>query len=345
MLSLLRRAVIVLILVLGMIWLGLLAFVRFVGRPDIWWLEILDTFALYAFAPFVGVVLAAAIVRSRSLAVLAAAAALLFGIEFGSLLLPRTPPTEASGPHLKVLTYNVLATNRDPDPLLGLVRAERPDVVVLQELTAPYANRLRAQLADEYRFSVVDGVQSRNAGGGVFSRLPIVDHEAFRLTNGGNVHQRVRLRTEAGVVWLVNVHLLSPRLEARRLARGRLVVPRDFHDERRDEELDRLVAEVRKLDGPFVLAGDLNTAAGSRPNRRFPDSWRDAYREAGEGFGHTFPTEQWLLGGRVWVPFPLVRIDYVLTSPELTPRSARVPWIPGSDHLPVIADLALPSSR
>ena len=345
MLSLIRLAIVAAILVPGALWLGMLAFVRFASAPRLWWLELLDTFALYAFAPFVGVLVAAALLRSRSLLLLAAAALLLFGVQFGRAILPRTPPTEASGPHLKVLTYNLRSPNGDPEPLLTLVRTERPDVIVLQELTTRYAERLRARVAEDYPFYMVAGAETANDGGGVYSRLPILEHDAFRLTDEGNVLQKVRLRTETGDVWLVNVHLLSPQLERRRV-RGRLpMVPWDFHDELRDEELDRLVDEVRALDGPFVLAGDFNTAAGSRPSRQFPASWRDAFREAGEGFGHTFPSELTTLRGRLHLTFPLVRIDYVLTSPELVPNYARVARVEGSDHLPVIADLALPAPR
>lgn len=343
--SLLRQLVVALVLVPGLLWLGLLAFIRFANGPRLWWLDLLDTFALYAFAPFAGVLLAAAIFRSRALGLLAAGAGLLFLVEFGSALLPRTPPTEASGPHLKVLTYNVRSPNSDPEPLLEVVRAERPDVIVLQELTTRYAERLRARVGDEYPYFMVAGIETANDGGGVYSRLPILAHEAFRLTDEGNVHQRLRLRTEAGEVWLVNVHLLSPQLERRRV-RGRLpMLPLDFHDALRDEELDRLVAVVRTLDGPFVLAGDFNMAAGSRPSRQLPGSWRDAFREAGEGFGHTFPAGMTVLRGKLPISFPLVRIDYVITSAELVPRSARVPRISGSDHLPVVVDLALPAGR
>ena len=344
MLSVLRRVIVALVLVPGLCWLGLLAVVRFGITPRLWWLELLDTFALYAFAPFVGVLLAAALVRSRSLGLLALAAAVLFVVEFGPALLPRTPPTEASSPSLKILTYNVRSPNGDPEPLLEIVRAERPDVIVLQELTPRYSERLRARLGDEYPFYMVAGIESANDGGGVYSRLPILDHVAFRLTDEGNVLQRVRLRTATGDLWLVNVHLISPRVEARRL-RGRLPIPLDFQDELRDQELELLAAEVRKLDGPFVLAGDFNSAAGSRPSRQFPASWRDAYREAGEGFGHTFPAGLNLWRERLSIPFPLVRIDYVLTSAELTPRYASTPRIAGSDHLPVLAELTLPSGR
>jgi len=344
MLRVLRDLLFGLVLLPGVLWLVLLAFARVADAPRLWWLDLIDTFALYGFAPFVGVLLVAALLRSRALAVLAALAGLLFVTQFGRALLPRPEPARASGPHLTVLTYNLRSPNGNPDPLVQLVRERQPDVIVLQELTTRYAERLTAQIGDAYPSFVVAGIESANDGGGIFSRVPILDHAAFRFTDEGNVFQRARLRTDAGDVWLVNVHLVSPRLEARRI-RGGLPIPLDFHEDGRDDDLARLVAEVEALDGPFILAGDFNSAAGSRPNRVFPATWRDAYREAGEGFGHTFPSGIGLARGRLNVTFPLIRIDYVLTSHDLTPRYATVPRIAGSDHLPVFADVELPPPR
>jgi len=341
----LRHAAISTIVLAGTLWLFVLAQARFGHAPRYWWLDLLDTFALYAFLPLLAIPVAAVVLRSRWLGLVAATGGIFFLVQFGWALMPRVAPTVAASPSLKILTYNLLSPNRDPEPLLDLIRVERPDVVVLQELTAAYVERLNPRVADRFPSFVVAGVDSANDGAGIYSRLPILEHEGFRLSEHGNVFQRVRLRTDAGDVWLVNVHLPSPYLDARRVRGGLPMVPLDFHEEERDAELARLMAEVRKLDGPFILAGDFNMAAGSRPSRLTPATWRDAHREAGEGFGHTFPSQTTGLRGRVRLPAPLIRIDYLFTSPELTPRFARVARIAGSDHLPVIAEILLPTTR
>ena len=74
----------------------------------------------------------------------------------------------------------------------------------------------------------------------------------------------------------------------------------------------------------------------------------DAWREAGWGFGHTFPGEPTperggsrpvLLG--VPVPTWLVRIDYIFHSDALVTIAARVgPGDGDSDHRPVVATLS-----
>jgi endonuclease/exonuclease/phosphatase family metal-dependent hydrolase len=103
-----------------------------------------------------------------------------------------------------------------------------------------------------------------------------------------------------------------------------------------------LIAETANLREPYILAGDFNLAAGSRPHRQLPDDWHDAFGEQGWGFGHTFPTRIANWNRRLSIHIPLVRIDYILSSPDLAPVRAWVPNLKGSDHLPVFADLRLP---
>jgi endonuclease/exonuclease/phosphatase (EEP) superfamily protein YafD len=73
----------------------------------------------------------------------------------------------------------------------------------------------------------------------------------------------------------------------------------------------------------------------------------DAWREAGWGFGHTFPgalspgsSRPIILG--LPVPMWLLRIDYILHSRDWRTHWARIgPWDGVSDHRPVLARLVL----
>jgi endonuclease/exonuclease/phosphatase (EEP) superfamily protein YafD len=88
-------------------------------------------------------------------------------------------------------------------------------------------------------------------------------------------------------------------------------------------------------DGPALLLGDLNLTplhAGYGGLRRA--GLRDAFAEAGRGFGFTLP--------RRWRRLPLVpfaRIDYVWHTAHLAASRAWVGPDAGSDHLPVCARL------
>ena len=63
----------------------------------------------------------------------------------------------------------------------------------------------------------------------------------------------------------------------------------------------------------------------------------DAHREAGWGFGYSYPA-----GTRGWLPlWPLVRIDYVFHDGAWAAPAAWTKVVAGSDHRAVVADLVL----
>ena len=104
----------------------------------------------------------------------------------------------------------------------------------------------------------------------------------------------------------------------------------------RDEQIDLLIGLLAGLDEPAIVVGDFNAAAGSRPHRQLLGHLRDAYREVGRGFGHTFPQPVSIHG--LTLPAPLLRIDYVFFKGPLEPLTARTIHQPGSDHRAVLAD-------
>jgi endonuclease/exonuclease/phosphatase (EEP) superfamily protein YafD len=326
----------------GLLWLLVLAAIRLGRTSRPWPLEVLDTFALYAFAPFLALGLAALLLRSRLLVGVVLLAGVLFWQEFGHVFLPGPAIAAPAGPSLRVLTYNVLVTNKHAGALAELVRAEQPDVVVLQELSSPFAEDLTRRLGGDYPYRDLVGVSATTDGAGTFSRLPLLDVAGFRLSREGNPFQRVHLELDGREIVLYNVHLATPRIQLRNPPGPIPRILSGFVASTREQELRRLIDETAGVTQPLILAGDFNLAAGSRPYRSFPASWRDAYAERGWGFGHTFPTHYRLWWSKISISVPLIRIDYVLSSPEITPLRARVAWIDGSDHLPLLAELQLP---
>ena len=98
---------------------------------------------------------------------------------------------------------------------------------------------------------------------------------------------------------------------------------------------------------PLIVATDLNAGDQTMAYAIVTGALADTWREAGWGFGHTFPggTSPGLVGlftGGVPIPMWLVRIDYVFHSRHWRAVSARVgPWDGVSDHRPVVAQLTL----
>lgn len=83
--------------------------------------------------------------------------------------------------------------------------------------------------------------------------------------------------------------------------------------------------------GTSILVGDLNDTPESAAYRVFTERLSDVWATVGEGPGYTIPPEN-----------PDRRIDYILTSQDITPASAEVVDTDVSDHLPVVAEVTLP---
>ena len=103
------------------------------------------------------------------------------------------------------------------------------------------------------------------------------------------------------------------------------------------ERIAQIVA-IREVIGmaqkPVILVGDLNARPGTPEIDAITEDLVDAWAEAGVGHGYTYSTEN-----------PRARLDYVLHSNDVVTRAAAVLCTDGSDHLPVVAELALPGDR
>ncbi len=79
---------------------------------------------------------------------------------------------------------------------------------------------------------------------------------------------------------------------------------------------------------PMILAGDFNATAGDAVFRLLAPRLRDAFAEAGRGWGNTWPKV-----------LPLVRIDQVWISREWQVVNVTAQRAGPSDHRMVVCDL------
>jgi endonuclease/exonuclease/phosphatase (EEP) superfamily protein YafD len=88
---------------------------------------------------------------------------------------------------------------------------------------------------------------------------------------------------------------------------------------------------------PYVVAGDFNMSEYAVIYDRIADTMQDAYRQANNDWGGTWPISVVEELPR-FVP-PLLRADYVWHSEHFYAIEARRGPALGSDHLPLYADL------
>ncbi|GAB2935306.1 hypothetical protein GCM10027047_34750 [Rhodococcus aerolatus] len=223
---------------------------------------------------------------------------------------------------LRLVTANLLLLNRDVEAVGRALLASGADVVCLQELVPRHLDPLRASgLLDAVPHSVVDARPGYH-GSAVLSRWPLAGEV---LQVAAHPMAAADVRTPAGVVRVVSVHVVNPVSRTRG-------APRTWRAQL--AELARLVTEAGAT--PVVLAGDWNATLDHRPLRAVLEAGvRDAWVVAGRGAGFTWPVRA------AWWRPPLMRIDHVLVGGGLRVRGARTGVTPGSDHRQVVVDLEL----
>jgi endonuclease/exonuclease/phosphatase family metal-dependent hydrolase len=224
-----------------------------------------------------------------------------------------------SGVPLRVLSYNVHGLADDRAALTDLVRDLAPDVLVVQE--APRRFRWRhkcAALADDTGMVVAAGGLPA-LGNLILVTLRVAVHETwctrFPLTPGrhlrGAAFARCSVRDARFTV--AGSHLATDPAE-------------------RPAQAALWKEQLSVLEGPVIAAADLNEGPGG-----------SAWRMVSDGFaaaGVATPTFPATLPARL--------IDGLFVSPDVTIEKYEVVEDErarrASDHLPILADLTLPSS-
>lgn len=243
------------------------------------------------------------------------------------LLLPPAPG-DAPGEKIRLLAANVYIANPDPRRFVALLTRAQPDIVITEETPPGFADAVRG--SGLYPFESERNL-ARTDDKKVFSRYPIREFRQLDDLPGRPVHRhamRLVVDTPAGPIVVYAVHPDTPRsLE-------------QWHE--RNTYLERLTAALRgeAPDTPVVVAGDWNLPAHSV-------FFRDFFAETGLRFARP----------GIWLPITrfntrLARfgyfgstIDHVAVSPLIRVTDWKRGSDIGSNHLPVIVDLALPASN
>ena len=244
----------------------------------------------------------------------------------------------AAGPAaLRVMTANVYFGNRDLAGLLAAVERFRPDVLLVQEQTPIQEAALSEALADSHPYQVHDSRWATD-GFAAYANRPIARRPAAGGGGGDSggggdpvlAHKARRYVTRAGgrelAIW--NVHPSSP---------SNLTTVAKNADETR-----RLIAALAAEDLPAIVAGDFNQTPAS-PAARALDAANlpDALALIGKNPRATWPFHRPARPRYMILDYlPGVQIDYVRLSPHFTATSATIGPGNGSDHAPVIADVA-----
>lgn len=228
---------------------------------------------------------------------------------------------------ITVMTLNLGDGLVAPNDLVSYIREVGADLVALQEVTPEIAEALATDLQDILPYQVVRDLGI--PGKALLSTYPITQSAWLEL-NPGRPDLLATVDLEGSPIDVLVAHPPPPELD------GGIVQPR----EGTFEQFDRIVEIAAEAEHPFLLLGDLNETS-LQPRYRELESigLQDVFGAVGSGSGLTYPTRIPPLPERL--VRPVLRIDYIWASAEWQPLSAFVGDDIGSDHLPVIAHLAL----
>lgn len=283
------------------------------------------------------VVIPIALIDRRPAAGWASVALLLIAIARFSGDWVSLPPAAAGGDatRIEVITWNLEVESRTGASSAAVLESVSGDVVGLQELTPAAATAIEADpdLRARFPYRVLEA-RASVLGLGLLSRFPILD-ATFRLDPAV---QEATLDLGGGRL-LAIVHAHPFHAEIASLGASRIPVGLDVGQRNADLDTLRGLVDARMASGlPVLLLGDLNTATSEPAFDRLVRGLRDVHGQVGLGPGWTwrpFRPEQFGLA--------LLRIDHVITSPDIVPIAIDETCPAAGDHCVVRATVAIPA--
>lgn len=259
-----------------------------------------------------------------------------------------------------IMSYNVEGFSWYDKPeqisnILQNIKTTNPDVLCFQEYYVRDINRdlvfnkLVKELGYQYfkEHIVVRRPIGHEFGLAIFSKVPIINTKGIPFgelngTSNGAFYADIKFREDTLRVF--NIHLQSASLREREynleskegfslkkydvVMSGINKLGRAFR--KRSWQTGIVKKEIENSKHRVVLCGDFNDISLSYSYSQLTQKLNDAYLLSGFGTGSSF-------AGNI----PLLRIDYILLSPSLSPLNTWVQRRPGSDHYPVICKFTM----
>jgi endonuclease/exonuclease/phosphatase family metal-dependent hydrolase len=253
---------------------------------------------------------------------------------------------------VSVMSYNI-AHGRGMDGrvdlgrIAGVIRSSGADIIALQEVDSHYSGRsgfkdqaaCLAELLDmSYSYGpnlveppLIPGQPARKYGNAVLSRFPIkyaVNHayrEVEKPPEGAEPRGVLETVIDLGETYLsmFNTHLA-------------------LHEEGLRSNIGELLEIAEGTLFPAVIAGDFNAVPDHPQIQRVRLRFRDAFDGVRLEESLTYPSR--FKGASGIDSEPEARIDYLFYKGVEGTRNARVIDTYASDHMPIVAELAIPST-
>jgi len=230
------------------------------------------------------------------------------------------------------------------DSVFNFIRNQDADIICLQEFHISDAAKVRDWLnrkmkgynAEYYLFP-----GSRGAFGNVtLSRYPVKGKGKVKFDESANLALYTDYSIDGRHFRVYNCHFESYNISfsgvIRALAQRDSTIMAETGTKmkrsitRRPKQVDQVFRDIEKCPVEAFVCGDFNDNPMSYSYYRMTRGRKDAFVEAGDGFGATYSL--------LW---PMLRIDYILLPDRFNTIMHDIPRVPFSDHYPVITEIEL----
>lgn len=253
------------------------------------------------------------------------------------------------GNSFKVMTYNVgqFASSKKgfprgecKDSIVLLVERQRPDIACFQEFSiSDTANVSKLFPGYPYKYYHFFKIRDNYYFGNLtISRFPIVSNGVISFKGSTNLSIYSDIKGKNMTLRVYNNHLesynISPTSIVKKMGDGYEKLSKEIaqvhgkmkgSNQKRAKQVDEVMDHIQDSGLPCLVCGDFNDTPISYTYHQLCKESKDAFMEAGEGFGATYS-----------VLWPMLRIDYVLVPESFGVKTYTVTKTRLSDHYPII---------
>ena len=227
-----------------------------------------------------------------------------------------------------VKSFDLFHENTEKDSLkngLDFIAEINPDILLIQE----YYESSKIQLNFPYQYIKKRREEGR-FGMAVYSKFKIINSGSLDLKNTSNNIIFADIIKEKDTIRIYNLHLESLKIKP---------YEENFGEENSEKLLKRVSSSFKKQadqtklflehqqnwTGKQIVGGDFNNTAYSWVYNQISSAKKDAFIEAGKGFGKTF---------QYFLP---TRIDFILTDEKAIINTFKTFSVKYSDHYPILS--------
>jgi vancomycin resistance protein VanJ len=246
---------------------------------------------------------------------------------------------------LKVMSFNIQGFEGFPrnydrpivPEIAEFIQKENPDILCLQEF-GYYG--LQNEVFTKYPYSFTNyevGSHEKGVLMAIYSKYPIVNKGDIEFPNSLNGASFVDVLYQKDTLRVYNLHLESLKVRPRSLKRersDRLLGRLRNSFAKQQEQADLIRQHMNGVGHSKIVCADMNNTQYSYAYQELKQDMADTFVEKGNGYGRTI---------NFW-KFPL-RIDFILTDPNIEVLAHKNYEVSLSDHEPIMAVLQVVSDK